>query len=130
MEGLLFKYFLKEHYNNVLEQFEQMASVKMEYGDRGNYFLFHVLCPHEPFVFNDTGSMNTEVQSRPMSMLKPDNDVNKKTSWYINQIKYINALVLKTVKQILDSYEEKNKPIIILHGDHGLSIRATNDINK
>ena len=119
IEGFLFKYFSKQHYDNVFNQFEQMVAVKTEHGDRGNYFLFHVLCPHEPFIFNDTGDINTELKSNFISIFKPDNDVKKRTFKYINQIKYINMLTLKTIKQI-----------IILHGDHGLSISSTHDIKK
>lgn len=130
IEGFLFKHFLKEHYNNVRTQFDQMISAKTEWGDNGNYFLFHVLCPHEPFLFNETGGMNTELKSNLISMFKADNDVKKRISWYVNQIKYINALTLRTIKQILNSYEEKNRPIIILHGDHGLSVSATHNIDK
>lgn len=129
LEFFLFKPFQKKHYGNILNQFHQMVSVKEAYGERGNYFLFHVICPHEPFIFAASGEQNSNLKSNTESMFRPDNNIKNRASEYLNQIKNLNALTLKVVKQILDSYDENNKPIIIIHGDHGLSVQPLSEIN-
>lgn len=129
LEFCLFKSFQKQHYNNIFGQFDQMVSVKEAYGESGNYFLFHVICPHEPFIFTASGEQNPNLNSYIKSMFKPDNNIKNRAIEYLDQIKYLNTLVLKAVKQILDLYDENNKPIIIIHGDHGLSVQPLSEIN-
>lgn len=62
-------------------------------------------------------------------MFKPDNNIKNRAIEYLDQIKHLNTLTLKVVKQILGSYDENNKPIIIIHGDHGLSVQPLSEIN-
>ncbi len=38
----------------------------------------------------------------------------------ITQYKHIDSLALYAIREILNQYDEEHKPIIILHGDHGL----------
>jgi hypothetical protein len=85
----------------------------------GPKFVFaHILSPHPPFVFDETG--NPTRQNFPFTLadgnynpLKTDEYKDK----YVKQLIFINQLILKTIDAILKNSSEP--PIIILQADHG-----------
>jgi hypothetical protein len=62
----------------------------------------HIVCPHPPYVFSRTGGppVATSDEGR-----------------YIDQLAYVDSLILKAVNKILA--ESEKPPIIIIQSDHG-----------
>jgi hypothetical protein len=85
----------------------------------GPKFVFtHVVGPHPPFVFDALGN---PIQSDYPYLV---NDASgfpgtrqEYIDGYINEMKFINSLVLKTVDAIIQN--SSHPPIIIIQGDHG-----------
>lgn len=73
-------------------------------------FVFaHIMCPHPPFVFESNGE-------KPHLLKILFNWENKSTR-YVNQVSYLNKIVLSFVDTILAN--SKTRPIVLLQGDHG-----------
>ncbi|GAA4322443.1 membrane protein insertase YidC [Flaviaesturariibacter amylovorans] len=93
---------------NILYTLDGMPSLD---SIRGPKFVFgHVVCPHPPYVFTETGG--------PIpGELKIDNTWNKnEKQYYIAQIKYLN----RRVEQIVESILQKSpNAVIVLQSDHG-----------
>lgn len=98
--------------NAALDTINDICYAKTLHGSNGNYFFFHIANPHHPYVF-DSSSWN---RCHPnftggMGTTRPD---------LITQYKHIDSLILYAIQEILNQYDEEHKPIILLHGDHGL----------
>lgn len=127
VEHFLHKAYLKHHFLDILNQIKDIENVKKLYGEKNNYFLFHIINPHEPFIFSDKDypTINTEETSNTAAMFIKQDDLAKRTNKMLIQIRTLNSLILKSITSVLNSYNEDNKPIIILHGDHGMSLQQT-----
>lgn len=68
----------------------------------------HVMMPHPPFSFDHTG--------RRLGNHLPL-DLNERQAAYLEQLRYVNGLVLATLDRILA--RSAKRPVIILQGDHG-----------
>jgi hypothetical protein len=95
-----------EEHLNVLRQLENVAASK---SDRPRFVYAHLLAPHQPYVMD---SLSRQI---PLYKLAKSNS----KAAYLNQLKGLNKLVLKTVSSILKHYDRTNPPVIILQGDHG-----------
>jgi hypothetical protein len=82
------------------------------------YFVFaHIVAPHPPYVF---GAHGEEIRhNQPFSLSGParQNGGAATRKLYVDQLHYIDGLVLEAVKEILA--ESQTPPIIIIQGDHG-----------
>jgi hypothetical protein len=79
---------------------------------KGSKFVFfHALPPHPPYVFDEKGNYVA-------SAAKVENRFREKQA-YINQVNYVNKMLLKSIKKIIET--SAMPPIIILQGDHGSS---------
>jgi hypothetical protein len=88
-------------------------------------FVFvHLDIPHHPFLFLPDGSVNPDPSYYP-PLLAPSNIELRKTG-YINQVQYVNLMVIRVLEGIFTNSE--NPPIIILQGDHGMSVEARDKI--
>lgn len=87
----------------------------------GPDFVFaHVFSPHPPFVFGANGEFITP--DRPYSYNDAENflemgSLEEYKTGYINQLAYLNKLVLSAIQEILQN--SNTPPIIIIQGDHG-----------
>ncbi len=81
----------------------------------GNYFVFaHLVAPHPPFVFGPHGEA---IDSSVAFTLAATNFANRDAQLYIDEVHYINSLVLQMIDQILAASD--TPPVIILQADHG-----------
>lgn len=78
-------------------------------------FVFaHILSPHPPYQFKADGSP-APAAPRGVEMEWGNHD------GYVEQAKYLNTLVLKSIDKIMR--ESKTPPIIVIQGDHGACFR-------
>jgi hypothetical protein len=88
---------------------------------QGNYFTFlHVLSPHPPFIFGASGERKD--YDRPFNFGDGNNflKIGSREEYidgYIDQLQYINKLVIEVVDEILET--SSSPPIIVIQGDHG-----------
>lgn len=103
------------HRIEILHTFEHLS----DFVDReGNYIIFvHIVSPHAPFVFGPNGEKIKHKEPYSLSPLGYNIGDEDYTQMYLDQMKYINNLVLTTVKDILQKSDRP--PIIIIQSDHG-----------
>ena len=88
---------LYDYYIHNLNQLGSIATIP------GNKFVYaNFMTTHKPFLFSENGSF------------QPD----QSNKGYINSIQFTNAMIIKSIDQILA--QSKTKPIIIIQGDHSL----------
>jgi hypothetical protein len=81
-------------------------AIDHEYPAQKDFFYFHFMLPHDPFLFDAKGNVQYYT------------DFNKSLKEkYLEQLKYTNTLVLDMVNYIQKHYNKK--AVIILQGDHG-----------
>jgi hypothetical protein len=95
---------------------------------RPRFVFVHVLAPHPPFVFGPHGEL---VRHHGPYGFWDGSDYmtyagNRETyrNGYVNQVQYLNSQVLLTVDALLSS---KEKPIILIQGDHGSKMKLDQD---
>lgn len=83
----------------------------------GPTFVFaHFLIPHKPYVFDRNGHVRKDV---PLALQWKDNDGGwENRQAYIEQLQYVNGMILKTVDGIL-AQSGGRRPWIVLQSDHG-----------
>ena len=92
----------------------------------GQHFIFaHVIAPHPPYVFGPNGK---EVGNFGVFTLDDVTKNNRDYRLYIDQLQYINTLVIDAIDQILS--ESDTTPIIIIQGDHGARIYLDDNRSK
>ena len=89
---------------------------------------FYSRPPHPPFIFNEDGSKN--LSSNPYNSFSEDlSDIwsDKDKQDFINQLKYVNKMIIEAVEEIILNSKDS---IIIIHSDHGVSnISGKDEIN-
>ena len=103
-----------------------MPALKQQFGPSGNFFYYHILCPHLPFAFlaNNKEDLifSNSYPSYEQMMTDP-----KALYMFRNQTEGIDQAILPVLKTILAQYQnEPIKPIILLHSDHGTFGTFTN----
>jgi hypothetical protein len=94
-------------YGRILNQFEEVAKAKRAKGPK---FVFaHVMSPHAPYVFDRDGGFVSrgDYRTRPLATL------------YVDQLIYVNKLVIRLVDELLSGEEERSRPIVIVQADEG-----------
>ncbi|MBI2729336.1 MAG: sulfatase-like hydrolase/transferase [Sphingobacteriales bacterium] len=81
-------------------------AIKNEDPAKKDFFFFHFLLPHDPFVFDAKG--NIKYYSDYRSSLQEK---------YLEQLKYTNTLLVDMVDYINKHYNKK--AVIVVQGDHG-----------
>lgn len=109
--------WLRQHEREtILNQFVAPAQVAAETPHDESVFVFsHILCPHEPFLFDADGKPVLNEGARCGSHWSEDT-----VAAYTAQAKFAQKKVLATVDSILASSRKSGRmPVIILQGDHG-----------
>lgn len=105
------------HRNRINEVFAGIPEVsKLE--SRPFIAFAHIVCPHPPFVFDETGNkveFSGKFSLRDGSQWK--NEAQNYKEYYVNQLKYINRKVKIMVEEILAN--DDRKKVIIIQADHG-----------
>lgn len=106
----------QEERETILKQFAAPARVAEETNGGQNVFVFlHILCPHEPFLFDADGGPVLNEGARCASRWSADT-----VSAYTAQAKFAQRKTLETVDSILAAARRTGRaPVIILQGDHG-----------
>lgn len=87
---------------------------------RGPFFLYsHILCPHGPFVFTETGG-----KPNLATTMLGNRDLR---AGYAHQVAYISIQVDDLVARILR--EDPSDPVIIIQGDHGMGAATGHGLN-
>jgi hypothetical protein len=86
--------------------------------EEGAFFVFaHIVAPHPPYVFGRNGEKIPH--DIPYSLSGPgrQNGGAENIKLYVDQLHYIDTLILQAVEEVLSVSD--TPPIIILQGDHG-----------
>jgi len=81
-------------------------------GDGPHFVFAHIVCPHEPYVFNADGEP-----------IDPYTDAGSEEEPFLGQLEFVNDQMKLVVSEILSASD--TEPIIIIQGDHGLRVRGT-----
>lgn len=89
----------------------------------------HIVSPHPPFVFGANGESITP--NRPYTIFDGSDflemgSIEEYRTGYINQLKYLNQVVLETLREILQN--SNTPPIIIIQGDHGPGLQLNHEV--
>ena len=109
--------WLKQHERQtILNQFAAPARVAEENCGEDSVFVFsHILCPHEPFLFDAEGKPVLNEGTRCGSHWSADT-----LAAYTAQARFAQRKTLETVDAILLASRKTGRaPVIILQGDHG-----------
>lgn len=119
--SILGKSFFKQQSNLIIGDFNDLKSAAGVYGFYNQYFYLHVLCPHQPFLFDEQGELNSNPSTDGMfaTAVHDRENRDKFIKGYTNNVKKVTQLTIDAINNILSQYDKDNKPIIILHGDHG-----------
>ena len=109
---------------------ENFSSLIEKSNDNKNtWTYFYSRPPHPPFIFNEDGSKN--LSSNPYNSFSEDlSDIwgDKDKQDFVNQLKYVNKMIIETVEEIISNSKDS---IIIIHSDHGVSnISGEDKINE
>lgn len=98
--------------------------------ENGAFFVFaHIVAPHPPYVFGRNGE--SIPHNIPFSLSGPGRQDGgaENMQLYVNQLHYIDTLILKTIDEILAKSD--TPPIMIIQGDHGpVSYSGDNELEK
>jgi len=94
------------------------------------YFVFaHIVSPHPPYVFGPKGQDIKHDQPFSLSGPGRQNGGQKNIKLYVDQLHFVDMIILDTIEEILAN--SKTPPIIIIQGDHGpVSYNGEDEINK
>ena len=114
-----------DHSNNIELDLQELELAKKKFGSYNNLFYAHIVCPHAPFIYKEDGVLDVSqgligVFTNTRGALAENNEHLKSLKQkYLSTLKIIDRKILKLVQAVLSQYEENEKPIIILHSDHG-----------
>jgi hypothetical protein len=94
-----------------LFSFEKIKEISASPNTHPKFVFLHMTMPHLPSTFNSKGEI--------IHIMTPNKNAHSKFD-YIDQLKFLNTIVLDTVETIVKN--SKVMPIIILQGDHGSDI--------
>ena len=124
-QKLFSKQMCLAHSKNIELDLKALESAKKIFGSYNNLFYAHIVCPHAPFIYDENGNFDVSQGLIGMftdnrgNLAKDDEELNSLKQKYINTLQCIDRKILKVIQTILSQYEESEKPIIILHSDHG-----------
>jgi len=97
------------HRARILGTFELLRDISTR--PESTYTFTHINSPHPPYVFSENGKLATKTK------FNLDGDVWLEKENYLNQLKYINKEVTKTIDEIQKNSD--SKAIIAIYSDHG-----------
>ncbi len=121
------------HIHQIKEILNHLQQIPQVEGRTNHYTYAHILCPHEPLVFDEHGGVSKNQTFQGFIVQKQVNrGSNSKENQrykqsYVNQVRALNKLVLPVIESILRQHAGGQPPVIILHGDHGRSHSNTED---
>ena len=90
-----------------LDIFEKLQKIN-ENSEKPRFIYAHIIMPHNPYFFDQNGNMQNK-----------DSVFNWwSKSGYLNQLRYLNKLVEKTIDSIFEN-NSGELPVIVIQGDHG-----------
>jgi hypothetical protein len=100
---------IERHKNMSLRALKEFkAAIKMS-AKKPKLVYLHLFITHNPFIFTEKGELRTDFST--------ENSIEKYKKLYLDQIKYLNIVLLDLVKTIK---KDSNRPaIVLLTGDHG-----------
>jgi hypothetical protein len=102
----------ENHANTIYFAMEKIGNIS-EAGSP-KFVYFHLLIPHEPFMFNHLGLIN-------------DQRVFYDWNYYLENYRFALRVAENMIKSIFDAYEPDQQPIIVLQSDHGARNIQSND---
>lgn len=97
----------EQHYEWVKFALDSLTQVPEIPGKKFVYF--HVLAPHDPYVFAPDGSFRADVT--------PTGGVDNEIPGYPDEVTYLNKRILEIVRELIA--KSPTPPIIVIQGDHG-----------
>ncbi len=125
IQGLLISNYNEVHVDQIKEILNDLQEIPQIEGLTNQYTYAHILCPHEPFVFDEQGGVLKDqsfggfIQKFESLSSNPE-EVKRYKQNYVNQVKALNSLVLPVIESILNQHTSSQPPIIVLHADHGV----------
>jgi hypothetical protein len=113
------------HADNIELDLKELELAKKRFGAYNNLFYAHIVCPHSPFIYDENGNFDVSqgligmFTDNHSNLAKDDEQLQLLKQKYINTLQCIDRKILKVIRTILSQYKENEKPIIILHSDHG-----------
>ncbi len=109
------KYYHRERQLFILDSLPKFSK------EEGPNFVFaHIMCPHQPFIFDVNGDWVNSFQPKMRLFAEPPlrNDKDKELieKYYCNQITYLNNRILRVVESILKNPDKES--VIIIQSDH------------
>ena len=114
-----------DHVDNIELDLGELELAKKKFGSHNNLFYTHIVCPHAPFIYREDGSFDVSQSLIGMftnnrgALAENNEQLKLLKQKYLSTLKTIDRKILKLVQAVLSQYEENEKPIIILHSDHG-----------
>ncbi len=108
------------HRETILTAFECLRTSVAHASTRPSFVFTHVVAPHPPFVFDETGASAPHVG--PFNQLDGKPFYGRRAAYqkgYGAQLRFLNTQVLKAIDGILSDSAADNRPIILIQGDHG-----------
>jgi hypothetical protein len=107
----------------IREAFATAASLAVAPHERGRFVFTHVMAPHPPFIFDAKGRP-AAVPELPSvcGALEPSGDPALAQARYLDQLTFLNILVLEAVDRILAAEPDA---LIVLMSDHGSRLDST-----
>lgn len=94
-------------------QFDTLETIPSK--DEPTFTFAHIVCPHDPFVFDQDGNYLTEDEVSEKSRIEKN----------FNQVLFINKRLEQLINKILN--ESKVPPIIVIQSDEGVYTDEFND---
>ena len=117
-----YQYLLaKMDQQEILDVLSGMPALKQQFGPSGNFFYYHIRCPHPPLVFLANNKEDLILCSSYLNFIERMIIDPKALYLFRNQTEGIDQAILPVLKTILAQYQnEPIKPIILLHSDHSI----------
>ena len=109
----LFKNKNQKYFKDNIDELDNIST-----NDEATWVYFYSRPPHPPFIFNEDGSKNL-VTNQYNEFAEDLTDIwdDKDKLDFIEQLKYLNNVVIDSINNILSN---SSNSIIIIHSDHGI----------
>jgi len=96
----------------ILDQLPKIAEIP-----EPTFTFAHFLIPHVPYIFDPSGEIWSDPEFYSGKLGAPTTEWHQQVG-YTSEIEFINRRMLDIVTSLIENSE--TRPIIIIHGDHGL----------
>jgi hypothetical protein len=97
--------------DSIRSGFADLAALRP--GDRPKFVVFHTLIPHDPFIFG--------AQGQPVTFPSGADHTGKVgMEYYVQQLQYVNQLLLDSLDQILAN--ATTPPVVVIQSDEGFEV--------